>query len=84
MTKFKNIMHMRSKKIIWGLTRITLVILSVLVFTPLVIPKGIFTPELFGLPYTLWVGMLVYFFYVLLILIGISVHSKIYREEDND
>ena len=77
-------MHMRSKKIIWGLTRITLVILSVLVFTPLVIPKGIFTPELFVLPYTLWVGMLVYFFYVLLILIGISVHSKIYREEDND
>ena len=75
---------MRSKKIIWGLTQITLIVLSVLVFTPLVIPKGIFTPELFGLPYTLWVGMLVYFFFVMLIIIGISVHSKIFREEEND
>ncbi len=75
---------MKSKKIIWGLTQITLVILSVLVFTPLVIPEGIFTPELFGLPYTLWVGMLVYFFFFLLIIIGISVHSKIFREEEND
>ncbi len=75
---------MKCNKIIWGLTQITLIILSILVFTPLVIPKGVFTPELFGLPYTLWVGMLVYFFFIMLILIGISVHSKIFREEEND
>ena len=75
---------MKLNKIIWDIVRICLVITSILVFTPLIIPPGKSTPELFGLPYTLWVGILVYIIFITLIIIGISVHSKLYREDRND
>lgn len=75
---------MRHKKRIWIVVRIVLVVISILVFTPLVIPKGVYEPELFGMPYTLWVGIVVYFSFLSLILIGVSVHSKIFKEEEND
>lgn len=75
---------MDRKKRIWRLTLFAMFILSVLIFTPVVIPKNRFTPELFGLPYTLWMGLVVYIAFVLLILIGISVHSKIFEEGEND
>jgi uncharacterized membrane protein len=75
---------MNRKTLIWRLTLLALFVLSVLVFTPVVIPKNKFTPELFGLPYTLWMGLGVYIAYVLLILIGISAHSKIFGEGEND
>ena len=75
---------MKLKKRIWTIVRIVLIVISILVFTPLVIPKGVYEPELFGLPYTLWVGIVVYLSFLSLILIGISVHSKIFKEEEND
>jgi uncharacterized membrane protein len=75
---------MNRKKLIWRLTLFAMFIVSVLVFTPVVIPVNKFTPELFGLPYTLWMGLGVYIAYVLLIFIGISVHSKIFGEGEND
>ena len=75
---------MRHKKRIWTILRIAIVVISILVFTPLVIPKGVYTPELFGMPYTLWIGMVIYFSFLILILIGVSVHSKIFKEEEND
>ena len=75
---------MRNKKRIWTIIRIVIIVISILVFTPLVIPKGVYAPELYGMPYTLWVGMAVYFSFLILILIGVSVHSKIFKEEKND
>ncbi|MCD4710635.1 MAG: hypothetical protein K8R52_07300 [Bacteroidales bacterium] len=75
---------MRHKKRIWIVVRIVLVVISILVFTPLVIPKGVYEPELFGMPYTLWVGIVVYFSFLSLVLIGVYVHSKIFKEEEND
>lgn len=75
---------MRNKKRIWTIIRIAVIVISILVFTPLVIPKGVYAPELFGMPYTLWVGMVTYFSFLILILIGVSVHSKIFKEENND
>ena len=75
---------MRHKKRIWTIIRIAIIVISILVFTPLVIPKGVYTPELFGMPYTLWIGMVIYFSFLILILIGVSVHSKIFKEEEND
>ena len=75
---------MKNSKRIWKIVRIAVIIISVLVFTPLVIPKGVYTPELFGLPYTLWVGIVVYISFISLIIIGVSVHSKIFKEEEND
>ena len=75
---------MRNTKRIWTTVRIAIFVISILVFTPLVIPKGVYTPELFGMPYTLWVGIVVYGAFLSLILIGVSVHSKIFKEEEND
>ena len=75
---------MKNLKRIWTIIRIAIFVISILVFTPLVIPKGVFTPELFGMPYTLWVGIVVYGSFLGLILIGVFVHSKIFKEEEND
>lgn len=71
-------------KRIWKLIIIAVFVISIIVFTPLVIPKGVYTPELFGMPYTLWVGMVVYFSFLSLVIIGVVVHSKIFKEEEND
>ena len=72
-------------KQLWNIARSGVIILSILIFTPLVIPKNDFQPELFGMPYTLWVGILAYFGYVGLIFIGIYAHSRVNREEkDHD
>ncbi|MEN8227004.1 MAG: hypothetical protein ABFS38_02535 [Bacteroidota bacterium] len=75
---------MINRRRIWKITIVAIVVISILVFTPLVIPKRVYTPELFGLPYTLWVGIVVYFSFLSLIIIGVSVHSKIFKEEEND
>jgi hypothetical protein len=68
-------------KRLWNFVRIGVIILSILIFTPLVIPKNEYKPEYMGLPYTLWVGILAYFGYVVLIMIGIYAHSKVKKEE---
>lgn len=71
---------MNKNKIIWTVVRLIIMLLSILVFTPLVIPKDQYSPELLGLPYTLWTGILVYFCLVALIFVGVKVHSKILKE----
>lgn len=76
--------RMTKLKIYWRTILVTLGLISLLVFTPLVIPAGKYNPELFGLPYTLWVGMGVYLVFLILIWTGISVHSKLFKEEKND
>jgi len=71
-------------KRLWNFARLGVVILSILIFTPIVIPKNVFEPELVGLPYTLWTGILAYFCYVALIMVGIFAHSHIYKEGGSD
>ena len=34
-------------------------ILVIITFTPLVTPHGVYEPKFIGLPYTLWVGILI-------------------------
>ena len=76
---------MKNRKLIWKFCQLGVVILSILTFTPLVIPKNIHTPELFGFPYTLWMGMLFSLCFTILILIGINVHPGANKnEEEND
>ena len=75
---------MNKNNIIWLVVKTMIIIVTILVFTPLVISNGEYNPELFGLPYTLWTGMLVYIILVTLNIIGVTVHSKIYMEENND
>ncbi len=49
-------------------------LLTILTFTPLVIPAGVYKPILFGLPYTLWTTILVTILYVVLTFVGSRVH----------
>lgn len=44
---------------LWRLCYGSAFLLSALTFTPLVIPLGTHEPMVFGVPYTLWVGIVV-------------------------
>ena len=43
----------------WYLVVTSVVILTIITFTPVVIPYGQYKPELLGIPYTLWTGILI-------------------------
>ena len=58
----------------WRLCCAGMVLLSILTFTPLVIPAGVYEPVVLGLPRSLWAGMLVACAMVLLIFIDSRVH----------
>ncbi len=66
---------------LWRLCCAGAILLSVITFTPLVIRPGQIEPRLFGLPHTLWAGMLVAFGLVLLTLVGSLVHPARHEEE---
>ena len=59
------------KNKIWIITAIVTLVLSILTFSPLVTPIRIFTPEIFGLPYTLWTGILMSFLMLLNTIVAI-------------
>ncbi len=65
---------MKQRKLIWKLCQWGVVFLSIITFTPLVIPANTYLPKVLGLPYTLWMGILLSLGYTVLILIGITVH----------
>ena len=48
--------------------------LVIITFTPLVTPPGKFKPFLFGMPYTIWTGIIVSAGLVILTFIGAIVH----------
>lgn len=52
-------------RIYWRVSWIGAVILSVLMFTPLVSPSGVIGPEIAGIPRTLWAGILLSIGFVL-------------------
>ena len=58
----------------WKMCVAAVIFLSAITFTPLVIPAGVFEPELFGVPYTLWVSILITVLLVLITYIGTRVH----------
>jgi len=74
---------MKHRKLIWRICQVGVVFLSIITFTPLVIPKYTYLPELFGLPYTLWMGMLLSLCFTILIFIGIRVHPGATKNENN-
>lgn len=67
-------MNHSNKMTAWRILIACAVLLTVLTFTPLVIPHGVYQPELFGMPYTLWMTILVTILYVVLTFIGTKVH----------
>ena len=50
-------MEPNKRRLYWRLCYGTIIVLSMLTFSPLVIPSGTFRPMLGGIPYTLWVGI---------------------------
>ena len=63
----------------WNLCKVAVGILILLTFTSLITPKGIHKPELFGMPYTLWVGII-----EALILVGITwIGTKVHPGKDD-
>lgn len=51
-------METNRRRLYWRLCYGGIIVLSVITFTPLVIPRGTYHPMLLGMPYTLWVGIL--------------------------
>jgi hypothetical protein len=71
----------KNNHVYWYLCIIIALILSVLSFTPLVIPNGIYEPLIGNIPRTMWVGILIYICLVIITYIGTRVHPKNERVE---
>lgn len=67
-------MNTSKKMTAWRILLVCALLLTVITFTPLVIPYGVYQPELFGMPYTLWMTILITILYVVLTFIGTKVH----------
>lgn len=65
----------------WRILRTIAIVLCLLVFTPLVIPKGVHKPELFGIPYSLWTSFLITVILVVITYLGTKVHRSNEEEE---
>lgn len=65
----------------WKICCGLVIILSLLTFTPLVIPIGEYEPMLFGVPYSLWTSFIITVLLVVLTFIGTIVHPGVHREE---
>ena len=63
-----------TKTLYWRLCCLAVAVLSVLTFTPLVIPPGRYEPMLGGVPLTLWAGIGIAVALVALTFVGTRVH----------
>jgi hypothetical protein len=61
---------MKRKKRIWNVCVISVIIIIIITFSPLVTAKGKINPSLFGLPYTLWMGIILTIALVIITYIG--------------
>ncbi|MDH5397165.1 MAG: hypothetical protein OEX02_03415 [Cyclobacteriaceae bacterium] len=75
---------MNKKRIFWRLCVAAAIIVCGLSFTPLAIPAGQHQPWLFGMPYSLWMGILLTILMVVLTWLGSKVHPGTYNTEDHD
>ncbi|MGW8316784.1 MAG: hypothetical protein ACWGNV_14370 [Bacteroidales bacterium] len=66
------------------LTVVMALLVVVISFTPLVIPEQTYRPQLFGLPYSLWMGILVTVLLVFLTWVATRIHpgAKECREKE--
>ncbi len=66
----------------WRICTALVVVLILITYTPLVIPRGVYKPMLMGIPYTLWVSFLITAALVLITFIGSKVHPGKDEEEE--
>ncbi len=72
---------MARKSLAWRLCVVATIVLCILSYTPLVIPSSVSTPTLWGLPRTLWLGLLIYLAIVAVTFVATRVHPDIDDEE---
>ncbi len=65
----------------WKICIVIFICLTVISFTPLIIPQGQFRPELLGVPYSLWTSFIITLSLVILTFIGSHVHPGSKKEE---
>lgn len=65
----------------WRILRTIVIILCLLTFSPIIIPDGVFKPELLGVPYSLWTSFLITVILVFLTYLGTKMHFGIDEEE---
>ena len=70
------------KKVLWSCYILVFFILVAVAFSPLTIPSGNPNPQLFGMPRTLWVGLIISILFVLLTILAATVGPQ--KNEDND
>ncbi len=58
------------KNKIWLVIRVVFVFISLFSFSSFVIPQNVYAPMLSGIPYTLWVGILISISLLILIIIA--------------
>jgi type VI protein secretion system component VasK len=73
-------MDPRKKSKLYYLLVVMALILSIITFTPLVMPYGKYTPAFLHLPYTLWTGILVALLLVFLTWLAVRNHPG--KEEE--
>ncbi len=67
-------MNTKKKSRAYNVLIILAILLSVLTFTPLVMPYGVYQPGFIHLPYTLWTGLLVAILFVCLTWLAVRMH----------
>ena len=72
---------MDKKKKYWTICVVIAIILIILAFTPIALPKGVYEPMVFGLPFSLWFSFLITVSLVILTYIGAHVHPGADEEE---
>lgn len=72
---------MKKTEIYWKICVVLVVILVVLGYTPLMIPRDVYKPMLLGIPYSLWTSSLATVALVVLTFIGAKVHPGSDKEE---
>ena len=75
---------MKNHPLLWKLCIVSIIAVAILSFTPLVIPQGIYKPMLGGVPYTLWMSILVTMVLVAITYLGTKVHPGNKNEDHND
>ena len=75
---------MTRKPLAWRLCVATTIVLCILSYTSRIIPSGVSTPTLWGLPRTLWLGLLVYLAIVAVTFVATRVHPDLDDEEGDD
>ena len=70
------------KKIYWRICIVVVIFLTALGLSPVVIPPGVYQPGFLGMPYSLWMGILVTLCLVFMTLIGSRVHPGASNENE--